>query len=84
MSNQNNHFNNMDTLCKHCGYERRFHIIPKDNCPGDDTHTYHDNSFFEPIIPQETLDEIISKILLQLDAINSDIQTINNTLKTLQ
>jgi hypothetical protein len=29
-------------------------------------------------------DELFSKILAQLDAINSDIQTINNTLKTLQ
>jgi len=29
-------------------------------------------------------DELFTKILLQLDAINSDIQTINNTLKQLQ
>ena len=29
-------------------------------------------------------DELFSKILAQLDAINSDIQTINNTLKKLQ
>jgi uncharacterized protein YdcH (DUF465 family) len=29
-------------------------------------------------------DELFTKILAQLDAINSDIQTINNTLKTLQ
>jgi hypothetical protein len=29
-------------------------------------------------------DELFSKILAQLDAINSDIQTINNTLKSLQ
>jgi hypothetical protein len=29
-------------------------------------------------------DELFSKILAQLDAINSDIETINKTLKTLQ
>ena len=74
----------MDTLCKNCGYERKFHIIPKDNCPGDDTHTYHEDSFFEPMEPQETLDEIITKILCQLDTINAQIETINSTLKTLQ
>jgi hypothetical protein len=41
--------------------------------------------------PEPTLAEIIAsnddlfaKIMLQLDAINSDIQTINNTLKSIQ
>jgi hypothetical protein len=29
-------------------------------------------------------DELFSKILAQLDAINSDIESINNTLKALQ
>jgi hypothetical protein len=33
---------------------------------------------------QETLDEIIQKILLQLDTINGQIETINSTLKNLQ
>ena len=96
--------NDNDTICKHCGYERKFHIIPKDNCPGDDTHTYHEDSFFEPMqtytttrravqelntpptAPEspESLDEIIQKILCQLDTINAQIDTINRTLKNLQ
>ena len=76
-------------LCKNCGYERKFHIIPKDNCPGDDTHTYHEDSFFEPMQtyttePQESLDDIIANILLQLDTINAQIDTINSQLKSLQ
>jgi hypothetical protein len=38
----------------------------------------------KPPEPQETLDEIIQKILLQLDTINAQIETINSQLKTIQ
>jgi hypothetical protein len=96
--------NDNDTICKNCGYERKFHIIPKENCPGDDTHTYHEDSFFEPMqtytttrravqelntpttAPEssESLDDIITKILIQLDTINAQIETINSQLKTIQ
>jgi hypothetical protein len=78
--------------------------ITKDNCPGDDTHTYHEDSFFEPMqtytttrravqelntpatAPEspESLDDIITKILIQLDTINRQIETINSQLKTIQ
>jgi len=34
--------------------------------------------------PQETLEEIIQKILFQLDTINGQIEDINSTLKSLQ
>ena len=37
-----------------------------------------------PPEPQETLDDIIAKILLQLDTINGQIETINSQLKTIQ
>ena len=37
-----------------------------------------------PPEPQESLDEIIQKILCQLDTINKQIDTINRTLKNLQ
>jgi len=34
--------------------------------------------------PEETLDEIITKILCQLDTINGQIETINQKLKAIQ
>jgi hypothetical protein len=80
-----------DTLCKNCNSPLGWHIIPKNNCPGSRDGTYQGGMFFEPITTptpptehQETLDEIIQKILLQLDTINGQIETINSTLKNLQ
>ena len=68
-----------------------WHIIPKNNCPGSRDGTYQGGMFFEPIPapatppePQETLDDIIAKILLQLDTINTQIEHINSQLKTIK
>jgi len=82
---------NNDTLCKNCNAPLGWHIIPKNNCPGSRDVTYQGGMFFDPIPapttppePQETLDEIITKILCQLDTINGQIETINSQLKSLQ
>ena len=82
---------NNDTLCKNCNAPLGWHIIPKNNCPGSRDGTYQGGMFFDPIPapttppePQETLDEIITKILCQLDTINGQIETINSQLKSLQ
>jgi hypothetical protein len=83
--------NEIATICKNCNAEKVWHIAPMLNCPG--SRSYHENIFFEPMPAEKTPtpaeiiasnDELFSKILAQLDAINSDIQTINNTLKSIQ
>lgn len=79
-------------ICKNCNSEKGWHIIPNLNCSGSRDGTYQGGIFFEPMPePEPTLaeiikanDELVSKIMLQLDAINSEIQTINQTLKALQ
>jgi len=47
------------------------------------TQTTQETAENEPETPPPSLDEIIAKVLLQLDQINSQIEQINNKLRSI-